>query len=360
MKRKISIIIALAIILLNFTGCEKKTNYEKYSDSFFEAFDTWTNIVAYTESEEEFNDYMKQMEDRFFELHRLFDKYNTYEGINNIKTINENAGIKPVKVEQEIIDLIHFSKEWYYKDGEKANIAFGPVLEIWSEYRDEGMNNPQNAKLPPMEELKEANKHTDIEKVIVDEENSTVYLEDKEMSLDVGAVAKGFATEIVAREIEEAGLKSAIISAGGNIRTIGKPLDDIREKWGVGLQNPDKSIFDTGSNILDTIFLNDASVVSSGDYQRYYEVDGKIYHHIIDPQTLMPGDYYRAVTLVTEDSGLADFLSTSIFLMNIEEGEKLIESLEGVEAMWVFKDGEIITTDGMKDIMLSEGATGGK
>lgn len=360
MKKKISIIIALAILITVFTGCERKPSYEKYSDSFFEAFDTWTNIVAYTESEEEFNEYMKKIEDRFFELHRLFDKYNNYEGINNIKTINDNAGIKPVKVDKEIIDMILFSKQWYYKDGEKANIALGPVLEIWSSYRQEGMDNPKNAKIPPMELLKEANKHTDIEKVIVDETNNTVYLEDKEMSLDVGAVAKGYATELVAYEIEKEGLKSAIISAGGNIKTIGKPMDNIRERWGVGLQNPDKSVFANDSNILDTIFLNDASVVSSGDYQRFYEVDGKVYHHIIDPVTLMPGDFYRAVTVVTEDSGLADFLSTSIFLMSIEEGKTLIESLEGVEAMWVCKDKEIITTDGMKDIMLSEGASGGK
>lgn len=353
-------VLILGIIITSFTGCKSADSYEKYSASFFDTFDTIISVVGYTKSEKEFKSYMGKIEDRFSELHKLFDKYHDYEGINNIKTINDNAGIKPVKVDKKIIDMILFSKEWYYKSGEKTNIALGPVIKIWSEYRDEGTKHPEDAELPPMDLLKEAKAYTDIEMVIVDEENSTVYLEDKHMSIDVGAVAKGYAAELVAREIEKEGLDSAIINAGGNIRTIGKPKDNIREKWGIGLQNPDKSIFSADSNILDTIFVNDGSVVSSGDYQRYYEVDGKIYHHIIDPDTLMPADYYDAVTLVTADSGLADFLSTTVFLMDIESSKALVESLEGVEAIWVFDDGSMVSTQGMKDIMLSEGASGGK
>lgn len=358
--RKIAMLLILGIITISFIACKLDNVYEKHSGNFFDTFDTIISVVGYTKSQEEFKTYMDIIEERFTQLHRLYDKYENYDGINNIKTINDNAGIKPVKVDNEIIDMILFSKEWYYKSGEKTNIALGPVIKIWSEYRDEGSNDPERAKLPPMELLKQANEYTDIKKVVVDEVNSTVYLEDKEMSLDVGAVAKGYATEIVAREIEEKGLDSAIISAGGNIRTIGKPMDDIRERWGIGIQNPDKALFSNVSNILDTVFLNDGSVVSSGDYQRFYEVDGKAYHHIIDPVTLMPGDYYSIVTLVTADSGLADFLSTAIFLMDIDSSKKLVESLEGVEALWVFKDGKIISTQGMKEIMLSEGASGGK
>lgn len=360
MKRKFSIILVLFGIILISTGCSNKIKYEKYSDSFFETFDTVITVVGYTESEEEFKSYMEKIEDRFLQLHRLYDKYNNYEGINNIKTINDKAGIEPVKVEREIIDLILFSKDWYYKSGEKTNIALGPVISIWSEYREEGMNNPDDARLPPMDLLKEANEYTDIEKVIVDEENSTVYLEDEHMRLDVGAVAKGYAAEVVAKEIQEEGFDSAIINAGGNIRTIGKPKDEIRERWGIGLQNPEESVYGTDSNILDTIFVNDGSVVSSGDYQRYYRVNGKVYHHIIDPHTLMPGGHYEAVTIVTADSGLADLLSTSVFLLDIDKGKELVESLDGVEALWVFKNGEILSTQGMKEIMLSEGASGGK
>lgn len=354
----IVLIIILSISLL--IACESQPKYEKYTGSFFDTFDTIIQIVAYTEDEAEFESYMEKINNRFMELHKLYDKYNSYEGINNIKTINDNAGIKPVKVEQEIIDMILFSKEWYEKAGFETNIAMGPVIEIWSKYRDIAEDDPTKAKIPPMEDLEEANKFTDIDKVIVDVENSTVYLEEPEMKLDVGAVAKGYATELVAKEIEAEGLSSGIISAGGNIRTIGKPMDNLREKWGIGIQNPDETIIQSESNVLDTVFINDASVVSSGDYQRYYMVGDKRIHHIIDPKTLMPGDYYRAITIVTPDSGLADFLSTSIFLLPFEKSFDLVESLEDVEALWVMKDGTIEFTEGMKNISKSHGATGAK
>ncbi len=358
MKKKILIPIILILILSLTVACEKKSEYDKFSDTFFGTFDTVTTVVAYTKDQEEFDSYMDTIKERFEELHKLYDKFNSYEGINNIKTINDNAGKEPVKVEKEIIDMLVFSKEWYYKAGEETNIAIGKVVDIWHDYTEAGNRDPENAKLPPMEDLKEAAKSIDIDKIIIDEENSTVYLEDSEMMLDVGAVAKGYATELVALEIEEKGLKSALISAGGNIRAIGKPLDNLRERWGVGIKNPDEELIKTDSNLLETVFVRDASVVTSGDYERYFTVDGKNYHHIIDPHTLMPGDHYRAITIVTPDSGLADFLSTSVFLLPFEESKALVESLEEVEAFWVLKDGTIEASEGMKKIMLSNGASG--
>lgn len=362
MRRITAGIMAVILSMFLFSGCktEPKVKYSKYSNSFFDTFDTITMVVGYTKSEEEFNSYFEKIKIRFEKLHKLYDIYNDYEGINNIKTINDNAGIKPVKVDKEIIDLILFAKNWYKRTGGRTNIAMGSVLRIWHDYREQGQFDPENAKLPPMEKLKDAAKHTDINKVIVDTENSTVYLEDKRMSLDVGAVAKGFATELVAKEIMAAGFTSGIINAGGNVRVLGKPLDGIRERWGIGIQNPDKSIVGEDTDNLDTIFLNNASVVSSGNYQRYYVVDGKVIHHLIDPETLMPGQYYKAVTIVTQDSGIADFLSTTTFLLPYEKSRALVESLDGVEALWVMMDGKIEATDGMKKIMKSNGATGAK
>jgi len=363
MKKRISMLTALLVFLSLFTGCHtgkrnEYAEYQKYSDSFMDTFNTITQVVGYTKSEQEFRAYFEKIHRRFQELHKLYDIYNSYEGINNIKTINDNAGTRPVKVDREIIDLILFAKELYDLGEGKANIAMGSVLRIWHDYREEGRSNPENAKLPPMGELQEAAKHTDINKVIVDEENGTVYLADEKMSLDVGAVAKGFATELVAREIMEEGFTSGIISSGGNIRVLGKPLDGVRGRWGIGIQDPDKPPIMDEENLLDTIFVNNASVVSSGDYQRYYVVDGKVYHHLIDPETLMPGEYYRSVTVLAEDSGLADFLSTAVFLLPYERSRALVESLEGVEALWVMPDKRVEATEGMKRIMKSHGASG--
>jgi thiamine biosynthesis lipoprotein len=179
------------------------------------------------------------------------------------------------------------------------------------------------------------------------------------MSLDVGAVAKGFAAEIVARELMAEGLKSGIINAGGNMRIIGKPLDGIRGLWGIGIQDPDKFILsDDYSNLLDIVFVKDTSVVSSGVYQRYYVVDDIMYHHLIDPDTLMPGEHNKAVTVVTEDSGLADLLSTVVFLMPYQRGREFVESLDDVDAVWVMEDGRVEATDGMKRMLKSYGAGG--
>lgn len=361
MKKAIPIILAIVLASGIFTGCKKTPEYNKYTDSFFDTFDTVVTVVGYTKTEEEFNSYFEKIQRKFERLSMLYDIYNDYEGVNNIKTINDNAGIKPVKVDKEIIDLIKFSKDWYKKTGGRTNIALGAVTSIWHDYREEGEDDPENAKLPPMEQLKEAAKHTDIDKVIIDEKNSTVYLEDKSMSLDVGSVGKGYAVEIAAQEIMKEGFTSGMISGGGNIRALDKPLDNIRQRWGVGIQNPGKFILsEEADRDLDTIFVKNASVVTSGDYQRYYVVDHKIYHHLIDPDTLMPGDYYRAVTIVTEDSGLADFLSTTAFLLPYDKSRALVESLHNVEALWIMKDGKVEATEGMKKIMKSNGATGAK
>jgi thiamine biosynthesis lipoprotein len=358
--RKVTAIILLVFILfaLLLTGCRQK--YTKFSNSFFDCFDTYTTVVGFTKTEKEFDRYFQQFEKRFQELHKLFDKYNDYEGLNNIKTINDNAGIKPVKVKQEIIDLILFSKEWYQKAGGKTNIAMGPVIEVWHQYFEDASYDPIHTKIPTMEELKAAADHTDIDQVIVDTKNSTVFLAEQGMSLDVGAVAKGFATEIVVDELMKAGFQSGILSPGGNIRTIGKPLDGIREKWGIGIQDPDKPVVNDRDNTLDTIYVNDASVVSSGDYQRYYIHEGKVIHHIIDPDTLMPGENFRAITVVADDAGVADFLSTTFFLLTYEEGLALLEGLDNVEAYWVLPDKSVRMTKGMEAVLRSQGATGGR
>ena len=357
MRKITAAILIITMILITLTGCQAKnqTEYSKYSNSFFDTFNTLVQFVAYTETEEEFNQYYEYAHTRYQELHKLYDIYNSYEGINNVKTINDNAGIKPVEVDQKIIDLILYARKWHEKTGQ-TNIALGAVLKIWHDYRTEGTDFPEDAKVPPLDLLKKAAEHTDIDKVIVDDEKNTVYLADPEMSLDVGAIAKGYTTELVAQELMAQGLKSGVISAGGNIRTIGKPLDGERERWNIGIQDPDGSI--VGSDgILEVVYVKDVSVVSSGDYQRFYTVDGKMYHHLIDPDTLMPGDYFRAVSVITRDSGLADFLSTALFLMPYEDALELAKSIDGVEALWVMPDGSIRATDGMKKIMRSEGAT---
>jgi FAD:protein FMN transferase len=361
MLKKVGLLLAV-LLLLAAAGCtnSSQTEKSKYTGTFFDTFDTLVQVVAYTDSEEEFDLYMDHIHQRFLELHKLYNIYISYDGINNIKTINDNAGIKPVQVEQEIIDLILYAREMYEATGSTTNIALGPVLKIWHDYRSEAELDPANAKIPPMAELIEAAAYTDISQIIVDTEANTVFLPDSRMSLDVGAVAKGYATELVVQELIALGMDSAVISPGGNIRAVGKPQDGVREKWGIGIQNPEASIVADEERLLDVIFVQDAAVVSSGDYQRYYLVDGQVMHHIIDPETLMPANYYRAITVVADDAALADVLSTALFLLPFEESKELAASFENVEVYWVFHDGKVEITEGMKSILRSFGATNEK
>jgi thiamine biosynthesis lipoprotein len=185
-----------------------------------------------------------------------------------------------------------------------------------------------------MEQLKEAAKHTDINQVIIDEKNSTVYLQDPEMSLDVGGIAKGYATEQVARIAEKNGFTSGLISVGGNVRSIGVRGDGT--SWKVGVQNP----FDKNGADISKVDLTNAALVTSGIYERYYTVNGKNYHHIIDPDTLFPADYFASVSILCADSGKADALS-KIFNMPFEQGLALVESMPDVAALWVFPDGHV-------------------
>lgn len=327
-------------MIAGLTSCDGQKRFEA---EFLMLFDTVTRIIGYSDSKESFTEDVQFIYDNMKTYHELYDIYNDYD-FNNIKTINEKAGVEPVEVDRKIIDLLLFSKEVYSSTGGKVNVAMGSVLGIWHEYREEGVNDPARASLPPTDLLLEAAKHTDIDKVIIDEEESTVYLADPEMSLDVGALAKGYAVEMVARLAEGKGITNLIISAGGNVCAIGDRGDE-RGNWVVGVQNPE---MESSQEHLVLLSVNDMSLITSGSYERYYTVDGIRYGHIIDPDTLMPATHFESVTVLVDDSGLGDAFSTAIFCLPFEESLAFVEAREGVEALWVFSDGTIEYSTGMR------------
>lgn len=325
-------------------------DFEKHEATLYDKFDTVIRYSLYTKSEKEFNEYSKFINDEFDRLHKLYSTYENFDGVDNAKTINDNAGVKPVKVDKDLFDLIKWSVEDYSKYNKKTNIAFGSVTDLWKEYRDNALEK-KKIEIPSADVLKEKNLHTSIDNIVLDEQNSTVFLKDKDSRLDLGATAKGYATEKIAQEVEKRGLKSGIISAGGNVRTIGKPIIKGKDSWVVAIQNPNLNEEPDKQYVAILKIPETTSMVTSGDYQRFYVYNNKKYHHIIDPDTLNPADHFKSVTIVTKDSGLADFLSTTVFVMNYEEGRKLVDSLDGVEAFWVFENNDIKYTDGLKDII---------
>ena len=351
MKRNLIALVLISTLIM-LTACSspaEKTaqNPQRFTANFLGTFDAVVQVIGYTETEEDFSDYLEYIHQRFEHFHRLFDKYNDYEGINNIKTINDNAGKKPVQVEQEIIDLILLSKEWHGLTDGKVNIAVGSLLDIWDEKIKQAMSNPEQVTLPSKEELAAAAEHINIDNVIVDKEARTVFLAHENMSLDVGAIGKGFAAEVVGNEVFAMGFTSGVIISGGNWKALGKPIRDDRDHWTVAVQNPDKPYTLSEEGILRRIALRDESLDTGGDYQRFAYIEGLRVHHIIDPDTLMPGNYHRGVTVMTDRSDVADLISTGLFLLPYEKGRTLADSIEGVEALWVMPDGTIRATDGM-------------
>ena len=356
----------LATALLLTAGCTPShsstsapdTGYTRYTTQFYDTFDTIIQIIGYTKTQQEFEDYAETIHQRFAHLSRLYDRFYEYTGVNNICTINQNAGIAPVAVEPELIAMLQFAKDWCQRTGGRVDITMGPALQLWHQYRERysGTALPADAPdaVPPMEDLRAAAASAGLDKLVIDPQAGTVFLEDRGMALDVGAVAKGYAAQLVADEIYQAGFHSFTISAGGNIVTKDPPLDGVRGSWGIGIQNPFADPDDPATASLDVLFVSGKCVVTSGDYRQFYTLGDQYIHHIIDHKTLWPANHYRALTVVADDSGLGDFLSTRLFVMDYQEGQALAREL-GVMALWVFPDGRVEYTDDMLPLMRDRG-----
>lgn len=338
MKKIISVLLAV-LLCISMAGCsagnENETSgKEKYTASFLDLFDTASTIIAYDTSQEDFDKHYEQFHNELEKYDHLYDIYNAYEGITNLYQVNKLAGKSPVKVDSEIIDLLKFSKYAYELTNGNTNVCFGTVLELWHNEREKAKENPDGAKVPDKDALIDANKHTDIDDLVIDEENSTVFFKDSEMKLDVGAVAKGYAVSKVAKWANDELWTSAAISIGGNVATFGYKNDDSSTLWKIGIENPDT----TKDDYLLKVDITDLSVVTSGDYQRYFTVNGVKYCHIINPDTLSSSNYMASVSVITDSSALGDALSTALFNMPIDEGVELVNFMDGVEAVWVDKD----------------------
>lgn len=346
-KKIFCLLLCIAVIFV-FSSCNGFNKKQRFQTSFLDLFDTASTIIAYDDSQKKFDEHYQQFHDKLEEYDRLYDIYKSYDGITNLYTVNQEAKNGPVKVDKKIIDMLEYGKYAYEISGGKTNICFGSVLRLWHDCREAAENNPENAKLPDSQELIEASKHTDINALVIDKENSTVYFSDPELQLDVGAIAKGYAVEQVCKWAEENLWTSAAISIGGNVTTIGYKNDDGETLWNIGIENPDSEADD----YLENVGISNLSVVTSGDYQRYYTVDGEKYCHIINPETLYPAQFMSAVSVICEDSALGDALSTTLFNMTIEDGKRLIDSMDNVEAVWVDRDFNKVYSTGFEQYIM--------
>jgi thiamine biosynthesis lipoprotein len=323
---KIEAVIAAISIAALLCGCQP----ERYTRDYFGLFDTHITVAGYAWKEEAFEQPCESLRAKLQTLHQLFDIYQNYEGLVNLKTVNDRAGQAPVAVAPEIMDLLALGKFAYEETGGAVNIALGAVTELWRQYREAALADPAAAALPPPELLAEALRHTNPADIVLDRTAGTVYLRDPALRLDVGALAKGYAAGLARDAARDAGLAAGILNAGGNVCAWGAPPG--RRAWNVGVQDP----FNPEA-LWDVLPLGEVSAVTSGDYQRVYQVGGVAYHHIIDPATARPASRHAAVTVLHGDSAVADLLSTALFILPVEEGKKLLDKYNA-GALWVFPD----------------------
>lgn len=311
MKNLIKSLFLFLIVIVS-AGCSNN-NVSVDSRSLF-YMDTYIQVKLYdcNNSEEVFN----EIDNIYKEYHELTDRYNSYDGIINVYYLNNVLkNEESIEIDNRLAELLQYGIDAYSKTDGYINIAIGNLVDIWKHYREDG------TKVPTKDELDSAS--IDIENISVKDK---VYTKRNDVKIDLGAYAKGYVTEIVGEYLEEQGIDKYLINAGGNVKVGSKYSDSL---YKVGLEEP----FNT-SNVYDVVMVENKSIVTSGSYQRYYEVDNVIYNHIINPKTRYPSNYTKSVTIVCDSSMEADILSTYMFMLPIDKGREIINNLDGVEAIW--------------------------
>jgi thiamine biosynthesis lipoprotein len=316
------------------SGCSdsenKIVNNSKISDSEF-LLDTHVTITLYGVEDESL------FPEIFEEIQRLENILSVHVEGSDLDLLKDNAGIKPVKVSKDTIKIIEKSITYSELTNGLFDITSGPLINLW------GIGT-ESAKIPSENEINEAVSLIDYNKIKINKEESTVYLEEKGMIADLGAIAKGYIADKIEEKLQTLGIESAIINLGGNVQLIGAKPDGTLFR--IGIQDPDET---RGGNI--GIYTGkDVTIVSSGDYERYFIQDGVRYHHILNPKTGYPADTeIKSVSIITDESFEADALSTSVLLSGWDKGIEMVENLENVEAIFINKDHKVFVTNGLKE-----------
>ena len=327
MKKKIAIIILILILLTLTLTLVNISTYKAYHKNYF-YMDTYIDIkLNTTKNRKEMNKIFEDIDYLYKSYHELTDRYNSYNNVINIYYLNEKLpDNEEVEIDPRLSDIINLGIEYYDKTNGLLNIAAGNLTEVWKEF----INTCE--KLPSNEEL---NKNINIKDINLE---NNIYKKQNNIKLDLGAIAKGYTTELVGKYLEDNNIHSYIINAGGNVK-VGKAYK--KEYYKVGIADPSNP-----SDIFIKLNINNKSVVTSGDYQRYCTMDNINYNHIINPNTKYPSNYMHSVSVVSSSSSLADIYSTYLFLLPVEEGQLIVDNTEDIEAIWYIDENNIVKSRG--------------
>lgn len=350
MKKFFTILLILTILIIPQLGCNAQENNQGIEKTGF-YLDTVCRITVYSmEGTEGMSDEEKEKEAllKITEAFKLCDKYEkklsrTVEG-SDIYNIN-HAGGQAVTVDEETVRVIEKGVEFGDLSGGAFDITIGGVSDLW-DFHEEDEEGNKTGTLPDEGELAEAVSHVDYKKIEIN--GNTVRLLDSEAKIDLGGIAKGYIADKVAQYLEEQGVTSAVVDLGGNIVTIGEKGKSLEDSSGsefiIGIADPGSD----RSQLLGTIPCRDNTLVTSGTYERYFEMDGKRYHHVLDPKTGYPKETdLLSVTVIggRGNSADCDGLSTTCLALGLDDGLKLIQGMDGVEAVFVTAAGEVHLSD---------------
>lgn len=327
--KKFTILTFILFLILNLTACSESGNNTVSLTNFY--FDTSVTITIYDWNGDALpENVIKECFAMCNHYDKLFSR--TYADSDVYKINNGNK--KYTEVNSVIAEVIEDGIEYSELTTGAFDITIAPLTSLWN------IGN-ENAAVPSETEIEKALKFVDYNNVIVNGDKVT--LANSNVKIDLGGIAKGFIADKLKNYMISEGVTSAIIDLGGNILTIGGKPDS--ETFNIGIKEP---FSENAGEYAATINVNDKSVVTSGVYERYFEEDGNIYHHILNPETGYPVDNeLNSVTIISDKSEDGDALSTGIFVMGLDEGLKLVNSLDDIEAVFITKDNEIIVSDGL-------------
>jgi len=343
-------VFLLPLMLFSFSCAPADQKPKKQEALFTQYLDTVSRLLVYTDDEEQFEEWHDILEQRLQEFDQKFNIFDADSGeVNSLKDLNEQAGIAPVALDEETMNLLQLGIDAAELTKGRVNIMLGAVTSLWHEARQYSLAHPDHARIPADDLLKEAAAHCDINDLLLDHAAGTAYIKDPQASVDVGAIAKGYALDLLIQDLKQAGAENFLLDLGGNIYAGGQN-NFKNSKWKVGVKNPDP---EQENGIIEVLSVQDMTVTTSGSYERTYNYEGVAYHHIIDPLTLCPGNIYSSVTVISPDGSLGDTLSTALFLTPADEIDSFLSSFEQVEALFVTVNDEMISSDGL-DIYLTE------
>lgn len=343
MRKQIGLVGVIGFLALGLFlgGCSGKDDAavgtatmlkEPYEKTAF-LMGTYVTLRIYDEGKE------AVLQKAFDRVEELADKVTVNEPGSEIDKVNQAAGSEAIELSEDAYTLVKSASEYSEMSNGDFDFAIGPITELWHIGFDD-------ARKPEQSEIDAALPLVDYKKVVLDDANRTVFLEEAGMLLDLGAIAKGYITDEVKELLDAEDVTTAIIDLGGNVYVMGgSPLRD-GESWNVGIQDP---LAARGETIGKTKQKN-RSIVTSGIYERYIEVDGITYHHLMDPKTGYPFDNEIAgVSIISDKSIDGDALSTLVFGLGVKDGLAYVNSREDIEAVFVTKDKKVYVSEGLKN-----------